>query len=277
MRTLTFIALALVGAFFFRATLDFPLWGDPKSPASVHVSDLYIQKSYEDTHTPNFVTATLADYRGFDTMFETIVVFTAALSCFFIIRASRQACTMEIYHYRHVPTGLVLSLKRGCPLPKVRSAFEQIDSEWTPRSVILETVCRGMIPFLQIFAIYVLAHGHYSPGGGFQAGVVFGASYILLAVSHDLRSMTERLAERTLHLLSAAGVTIYVGMGALALGLGMQFLDYGWLSAVVGWTVQTAHSFGILFVELGVALTVCSSLVIIFKLISSEGTVMEGL
>ena len=151
----------------------------------------------------------------------------------------------------------MLTLKRGCPIPVLHGKFERIDSEWTPRSVILETVCRGMIPFLQLFAIYVLAHGHYSPGGGFQAGVVFGASYILLAVSHDLRSMTERVAERTLHLISAAGVTIYVGTGALALGFGMQFLDYGWLSHAVGWTVQMAHSFGILFVEVGVALTVC--------------------
>ncbi len=277
MRTLTLVALTLTAAFLFRAALDFPAWGDPASPAGLHVSRFFIERSYDDARTPNLVTATLADYRSYDTMFETVVVFCAALACFFIIRAAREACVANVFHYRHAPTGLVLTLRRGCPLPRLRGRFEQIDSEWTPRSVILETVSRGMIPFLQLFAIYVLAHGHYSPGGGFQAGVIFGASYILLAVSHDLRTLTDHVAERTMHLLAAAGVSLYVGIGALALWAGMQFMDYGWMTLAFGMDGPGAHSLGILLVELGVALTVCASLTTIFKLVSSEGTIMEGL
>lgn len=278
MRTATLVTLALLGALFVWSSLDYPRWGNPEAPASLHVSDLYLEHSYEDTHTPNVVTSVLADYRGFDTMFETIVVFTAGLACFFIIRALRDVADKPgVYYYRHGPTGIVVMLKRDCLPAPSSGSFERIDSDWVPQSMILETVCKGLIPFIQLFAIYVLAHGHYSPGGGFQAGVIFAASYLLLALSQDLRSVTERLSEKLLYILAASGVTIYVGMGVLALAFGVNFLDYGWLHLLFGMDVAHAHSLGILCVETGVSMTVFSCLVLIFKLVSSEGTVLEGL
>lgn len=71
-------ALALVLVY---TGADLPRVGDPEAPASVHVAARYIERSLEDTATPNVVTAILADYRGFDTLGEVIVVFTAALAC----------------------------------------------------------------------------------------------------------------------------------------------------------------------------------------------------
>ena len=53
-------------------------------------------------------------------------------------------------------------------------------------SLIIRQASRIMVPFMQIFALYVIAHGHYSPGGGFQGGVILGASVILLCISFDL-------------------------------------------------------------------------------------------
>ena len=50
-------------------------------------------------------------------------------------------------------------------------------------NVIIKTICRLLIPFIQLYAIYVLMHGHYSPGGGFQGGVMMGASFILLVMA----------------------------------------------------------------------------------------------
>ena len=68
------------------ATDGLPGRGDPKAPANVHVSPEYIENSIEDTETPNVVTAVLADYRGYDTLGETIVIFAAGLACILLLR-----------------------------------------------------------------------------------------------------------------------------------------------------------------------------------------------
>ena len=270
-------AVSLVGILMIISTVDFPSWGDFTSPASMSMAKRFIETSYEETHTPNIVTAVLADYRGFDTMFETVVVFTAALACFFIIRIRRDKCEPDTYFYRHKATGLVVSKKQLCALPVRGSAFERVDEDWAPQDVVITTICKLLIPFIQIFGLYVLAHGHYSPGGGFQAGVLIAATFILLAISHDLRTLVTRLKESTTHLFSATGVLIYFGIGASMLLTGHHFLDYSGLAGLLGMTMSSGHSLGILLVETGVAFTVASALVSIFKLLSSKGTITEGL
>ena len=104
---------------------------------------------------PNLVTAVLADYRGFDTMFETVVIFS---------RRDR--------HHRD-------SRARS----ESRSAAAAATSDEAPetQNMIVVQTCRLVIPIMQLFALYVIAHGHHSPGGGFQGGVMFGASFILWA------------------------------------------------------------------------------------------------
>ena len=68
---------------------DLPRYGDPNSPASVHISPIYLEQSYQDTHTPNVVTAVLMDYRSLDTMIETVVIFASGIACALLLR--RQA------------------------------------------------------------------------------------------------------------------------------------------------------------------------------------------
>ena len=90
MKALSFyIALCAViatGGLLVYATIEMPDWGDPNSPASTHVSPEYIEEADEKTHTPNMVTAVLADYRGYDTMGETTVIFTAGVACILLLR-----------------------------------------------------------------------------------------------------------------------------------------------------------------------------------------------
>lgn len=84
------IVAVLTGAVLLYGTADMPDWGDPNSPASLHVSPYYIEKSLEDTATPNMVTAVLADYRSYDTLGETTVIFTAGVACMLILRNNRR-------------------------------------------------------------------------------------------------------------------------------------------------------------------------------------------
>ena len=81
------LALILAAAVLLYAASDLPFMGDPKSPPATHVSPRYIEHSHDETGAPNFVTAVLADYRGYDTLGETTVIFTAGLACVFILGA----------------------------------------------------------------------------------------------------------------------------------------------------------------------------------------------
>ena len=89
MKVLAFISVVITGIILLYATQDMPDWGDPRSPASMHVSPRYIEKTLEETATPNAVTSVLADYRGYDTLGETSVIFTAGVSCILILRKRR--------------------------------------------------------------------------------------------------------------------------------------------------------------------------------------------
>ena len=85
MKWLALPIMVLFLALMLYATSGLPDRGDPQAPANVHVSPFYIERSLVDTKTPNIVTAVLADYRGYDTLGETIVIFTAGLACILIM------------------------------------------------------------------------------------------------------------------------------------------------------------------------------------------------
>ena len=65
---------------------DLPAIGDPRSPPNAHISPVYLQRSLEDTRTPSVVTSVIMDYRGFDTLIETAVIFTAGIACLLLLR-----------------------------------------------------------------------------------------------------------------------------------------------------------------------------------------------
>jgi multicomponent Na+:H+ antiporter subunit B len=269
------IIAVLTGALLIYATVDFPSWADPASPASTHLSPHFIEKTMEETSVPNIVTAVLADYRGYDTMYETTVIFSAGVACFLLLRIFVRE-EPEDRLYRHVLTGVTIRVKEGGKIPP-SADFERIDALWTPHDLIIETIGRLLVPFIQLFALYVIAHGHHSPGGGFQGGVILGASIILLAICYDLRTAVKRMREKLDALLCAAGVFIYAGTGALCLLLGLNFLDYSALASVLYVDPVTARSHGILIVEIGVGICVMATMIWIYSNVSSTGKYDEGL
>jgi multicomponent Na+:H+ antiporter subunit B len=275
LKILALLIVALCGGVLLYATMDFPAWGDPASPASTHVSPRYLEKALTETAVPNVVTAVLADYRGYDTMFETSVIFCAGVACFVLLRVFGKP--RQDRYYRHVPTGVVIHIRDKSRIEEKPDEFERIDAEWTPYDLIIKTLCRFLVPFIQLFALYVIAHGHHSPGGGFQGGVILGASIILLAISSNLRSVITRVPEKVNALLSAAGVLIYAGTGAVCVAFGARFLDYAGLSGILPGGVIEARSYGIFTVEIGVGIAVMGVMIAIYCLLASEGRLEEGL
>ncbi len=125
---------------------------------------------------------------------------------------------------------------------------------------ILRIVVKLLLPVILLFALYVQFHGDYGPGGGFQAGVIFGAGFILYAMIFGLRT-AQRVARPWLIRAGVAlGVLLYAGVGVAGLVLGGNFLDY---SVFAHEPVHGQH-LGVLLVELGVGTTVSATMVAIY-------------
>ncbi len=80
----------VTGAALFYGTMDMPNFGDPQSPAQTHVYPDYIERSQHEIGVPNIVTAILASYRGYDTLGETAVVFTAGVGVLLLLSGLRR-------------------------------------------------------------------------------------------------------------------------------------------------------------------------------------------
>ena len=143
--------------------------------------------------------------------------------------------------------------------------------------IIIETLSRLLTPFIQAFGLYVLCLGHYSPGGGFQGGVLVAASFILLVIAYDIKEAKSRLTEKLNIVLNSGGVFVYAGIGLLCLILGGNFLDYSVLSKILPVGPEEARALGILGVEIGVEITVAACLFSIFLDLASRGEHEEAL
>jgi multicomponent Na+:H+ antiporter subunit B len=137
-------------------------------------------------------------------------------------------------------------------------------------NIVVEGVSRFFVPFIQIFALYVITHGHYGPGGGFQGGVILAASIMLLRLSLGEEYEHRRFSPRLATVVAAVGMLIYAVAGLLPLGWGGNFLDYAYLP-IPGLGAAELRYHGILIVETGVGLVVWGTLVILFDhLMGSE-------
>jgi multicomponent Na+:H+ antiporter subunit B len=133
-------------------------------------------------------------------------------------------------------------------------------------SEILDAACRLLTPFILLFAIYVIAHGHDSPGGGFQGGAILAAAMILV------RLVRGSVAPWGLHRIAALrlaciGVAIYAGIGFLSLFFGGNYLDYSALP--LPFEAAKVRAMGSFTIEVGVAMGVTGVLTLIFDVLAA--------
>lgn len=236
-----------VGALLIYAALDLPRFGDPSSPANAHVGRAYLEATPKDIGAPNVVTAVLASYRGFDTLGETAVIFAAGL-------------------------GVALMLGFG-----PRSSLPAPPDQMGDHHVVLRVTAKLLIPLIVLFALYVQFHGDLGAGGGFQAAVILASAVILHALVFGLRATMAAVPVRVARTVAALGVVVYAGLGIVCMANGGAFLDYDYLFPpaievrippdLLGDPDKEHHwgqHFGILFIELGVLLTVSATMITIF-------------
>jgi len=142
------------------------------------------------------------------------------------------------------------------------------------RSIIVVTLCRLLVPFLQLYSLYVIMHGHSSPGGGFQGGVIMAASFILLVIAMGREQTLRRMTPRANDLLGSLGVLIFGGIGLACVILGANYLDYSVLP-FPGTTLARARYLGMLGIEIGVGISVMAIMASIFLNLLSPETSSE--
>ena len=133
--------------------------------------------------------------------------------------------------------------------------------------LVLRVVAKLLIPVIILYGLYVQFHGDYGPGGGFQAGVIFGAAIILYALMFGLEAAKRAFPPRVLEFLVAFGILLYGGVGIAAILEGGNFLDYD----VLAHDPVHGQHLGILLVELGVGITVASVMATLFFLFAGRG------
>lgn len=243
-KMLPIAALAVVGIVLFVISFDQPRLGDPNAPGHLHVAPWYLEKTPEYINIPNVVTAVLASFRGYDTLGEVLVIFTAGIG--------------------------VLSVLSFKPKKRESVSARQLGEEirGVQHHAVLRVVGKLIIPVLMLFGLLVQFHGKYSPGGGFSAGALFAAAVMLYGILEGADRSAKAMPEKMMLRLAALGCTLYTGVGIVCMLLGQPFLDYNAL-----WSdPQTAQYYGILLVEFGVGLTVTTVLIMIFNAIANRAT-----
>lgn len=141
------------------------------------------------------------------------------------------------------------------------------------QSPIILLGSRFLSPYIMVFGMYVIFHGHYSPGGGFQGGTLLAASILLIRISAGRDLSVLQFREWLTTPLAVAGVLIYFGTGLAGIIAGGYFLDYEMLP--FGMEPADLRYWGILIVEVGIGLTVMGVLVLIFD-VMVDGEDYEG-
>ena len=220
------------------ATFDKPPFGSPDAPTQTYVAPWYLEKTRDYIDIPNVVTAVLGSFRGYDTLGEVLVVFTAGIG--------------------------VLFLLAGAPANRDRRPDINVGLS---QHLIPRVVGRLLIPFILLFGLYVQFHGEYGPGGGFQAGAIIAAAVILFALLEGEEKALRVIPRRILLGLTAGGAILYGAVGVAGMLLGGNFLDYSVLSD----DPVKGQQLGILLIEAGVGITVTGVLLSIFHAFAARG------
>lgn len=133
--------------------------------------------------------------------------------------------------------------------------------------LVLRVVAKLLLPLILLFALYVQFHGDYGPGGGFQAGVIFGAGLILYTLIYGVQTAQQVITPVVVRTLVAFGVLLYGGVGVAGILLDSTYLDYG----VLAQDPVAGQHLGILLIEFGVGTTVAGVMIAVFFSFAARG------
>ncbi len=180
-KIISVLLLSIVAVGIYLSVSHIP-FGAPKTKVGGH----YVEQGMEETGAANMVTSVVVIYRGFDTLGEVTVLFIAAVGLAAVLGIAGQ---------------------QGFPRE--------------PASFVLRNACVVIFPLILLCGTYIFAHGHLTPGGGFQGGVVIASAFVLSYLGGRERRISKRLFGSV---ESLAGL-VFVTTGLIGLAVGGYFLS----------------------------------------------------
>lgn len=206
-RFLSLVFCFAVIALLLYAVSYLPKTGSPSNPSNNEVSARYIEKGLEETGAVNIVAGMILDYRAFDTLGESHVLFIATITVLIMLRLNKKSAG-----------GAELSIEES----------EANDRKYEPKNdAILQKVAFVLVPIILIFGIYIILNGHLGPGGGFSGGAVIGAGLILYLNAYGFRKTERFFTEKTYKTVCFCALTFYTAAKSYSFYTGAHHLDSG--------------------------------------------------
>lgn len=172
------ICVTMIALLLYTVTA-LPAFGDPNHPINNEVSARYIEKGLQETGAVNIVTGMILDYRAFDTLGESSVLFTAAMVVLFLLRKDKDSA-------------------RYSQLAQTMDQNPHSDTYYEPKNdIILQKTATILVPIVLLLGVYVVLNGHLSPGGGFSGGAIMGAGLILYVTAFGFDKMRRFFTYKT--------------------------------------------------------------------------------
>ncbi|KAB3534154.1 sodium:proton antiporter [Alkaliphilus pronyensis] len=137
-------------------------------------------------------------------------------------------------------------------------------------NLIVKTITRLIVPFIQIYGIFIILHGHISPGGGFSGGAVLGASMILYTLSYGLTAANKKLPHKVTGVFESGGIIWYVLLGLVGIFLGGSFLSNKEVGFFMGKAGDVISGGFIPLITAAIGLKVASTMITLFHTIIEE-------
>lgn len=177
------------------ATVSFlPAFGSEESPTVNEVSEHYLAQGRDQTGATNAVAGMILDYRAFDTLGESFVLFTATCAVILLMRDDKK------------------------DPPDEREDVVNFGEDVTVRSV-----AKLLIPIIFVFGIYILLNGHLSPGGGFSGGAILGAGFIIYAMVFGEERASHVLSAKKIRILTMCSLGFYCVAKSYSFFTGNEF------------------------------------------------------
>ncbi len=173
------ILCTVIIGFLLGAVVELPSFGRDSAPTNNQVIRRYLEHGLEETGAVNVVAGMILDYRAFDTLGESHVLFTAAAAVLILLLSAKEK-----------------------PEPRALANITQADP-------ILRATARVIVPAAMLYGIYIIFNGHLGPGGGFSGGAVIGGALILYAVAFGFENLERVLNLRVYRAVVAAALCFY--------------------------------------------------------------------
>ena len=181
-----FCCILLIGVLLYTVSI-LPRYGE-ENPRTVEVVQRYVEHGLEETGATNIVAGMILDYRAFNTLGESHVLFTALICVIILLGKDKKNMRREYDSYYTVEA----------------ESYHLLQTD-----AIIRLVGYVLLPGLFLFGIYILLNGQLSPGGGFSGGAIMGAALIIFAAAFGFETVDRVFTEKLLKTVTFVALSFY--------------------------------------------------------------------